>query len=193
MRTLAVSERTVIVHPFNSSVGGEEGAVGDFWVLLTWCFIWHGLLKPTQSASDQIQKRKLHFANALIVNLFAADQQQSWAAARVGVRGGHAWAPAHLLRSAQRVTPLLVELKTFLAAAIVYPAVKRHVAIIRLCGFIDGKLGLLGSVEGELRVNDGQEDVESGVSPRSRHAVKWGYIHHSTVEHPCEMLVYFDL
>lgn len=65
-----------------------------------------------------------------------------------------------------------MELKTFLAAAIVYPAVKRHVAIIRLCGFIDGKLGLLGSVEGELRVNDGQEDVESGVSPRSRHAVK---------------------
>lgn len=146
----------------------------------------------------QIKSRSTHsIANALIVHLFAADQQQSWAAARVAVRGGHARAPARLLRPAQRVTSLLVELKTFLAAAIVYPAVKRHVAIISLCGFIDGKLGLLGSVEGELQVSGGQRsrtvDVLSGVSPWSRHAVKWGHIQHSTVEHPCEALVYFAL
>lgn len=55
----------------------------------------------------------------------------------------------------------LVQLKPLLAAAVGHPAVQGHVAIIRLCGLVNGQLGLFGSggcrdggtMKGEIKPN----------------------------------------
>lgn len=70
--------------------------------------------------------------------------------------------PANLVGSAQQIAPLLRQLQPLLAAAVGDTAVQGHVAVVRLCGLVDGKLGLLGSEESEggIKGEDGEEQWE---------------------------------
>ena len=78
-------------------------------------------------------------------HLVAAGQYQPRAEGGLSVHGRDHRGPAGLVSPVQRIASLLVELKPLLAAAIGHPAVQRHVAVVRLCGLVDGQLGLFRS------------------------------------------------
>lgn len=55
-----------------------------------------------------------------------------------------------------------MELEPLLATAIGHAAIQRHVAVVRFCGFIDGKLGLLGPLVGSKEEEEQKENQTGG-------------------------------
>lgn len=90
-------------------------------------------------------------------HLVAAGQYQPRAKGGLSVHGRDRRGPAGLVSPVQRIASLLVELKPLLAAAVGHSAVQRHVAVVRLCGLVDGQLGLLRSEGVRGRVEEKRE------------------------------------
>lgn len=151
MRVLAVSKQTVAVEPLRPPA---ERAVAGLGILLARCLVRRQLLRDAAVRCVGPDHTGLSRSQRYLI---AARQRRRRRPGGLTLHRFDLMVPAHLVRPGL----CLVQLEPLLAAAVGHPAVQGHVAVIRLCGLVNGQLGLFGSggrqdggtMKGEIKPN----------------------------------------